>query len=142
MTSDPKSVAYRSAHQRIASLLGELGDPIAAMASVAAVLIDALPTASWGGSPMLRVPSQATPLLWEVFHADRVTPWSELQVAILAMESNANATEVERRTGGLWRGWAVICGGSTQCSRNCAGIHRETAPPRHSPEGGEGFPTP
>ena len=49
MTSDPKSVAYRSAHQRIASLLGELGDPIAAMASVAAVLFDALPTASWVG---------------------------------------------------------------------------------------------
>lgn len=49
MTSSQKSAAYRHAHQQVASLLGELNDPIAAMASVAAVLFEALPAASWVG---------------------------------------------------------------------------------------------
>lgn len=49
MTSDLKSAAYRNANRQIAPLLRDLSDSVAAMSSVAAVLFDALPDASWVG---------------------------------------------------------------------------------------------
>ena len=48
--SDPtKCSIYREAGQRIAGLVSGLNDPIAAMASAAAVLFEILPSASWVG---------------------------------------------------------------------------------------------
>jgi len=49
MTPDSKAAVYRNARLQLASLLAEVNDPVAAMASVAAVLFTALADASWVG---------------------------------------------------------------------------------------------
>ena len=49
MTPDSKAAVYRSVRMQLASLLEEVHDPTSAMASVAAVLFEALSNASWVG---------------------------------------------------------------------------------------------
>jgi L-methionine (R)-S-oxide reductase len=49
MSIEIRDAAYRKAHQQAAALLAGLNDPIAAMASVAALLFDSIPAASWVG---------------------------------------------------------------------------------------------
>ena len=49
MTDQSKDAIYRDARQRIAGLTADLDDPVAAMASVAAILFDLLPAVSWAG---------------------------------------------------------------------------------------------
>lgn len=49
MTIASRTDAYRAAHQQLASLLSDLDDPVAAMATVAAVLFDTIPAVSWVG---------------------------------------------------------------------------------------------
>ena len=49
METNSRIAIYLDARRRIAGLITELRDPIAAMASVAAVLFDLLPAVSWVG---------------------------------------------------------------------------------------------
>jgi L-methionine (R)-S-oxide reductase len=49
MTNDSKADAYRQAQQQLASLLSDLDDPVAAMATVSAILFDTIPAVSWVG---------------------------------------------------------------------------------------------
>ena len=49
MNDRDKTTIYLESRQRLASLIAGLQDPVAAMASVAAVLFESLPAASWVG---------------------------------------------------------------------------------------------
>jgi len=49
MRGNSKVAIYLEAREQITGLIAELRDPIAAMASVAAVLFDLLPAVSWAG---------------------------------------------------------------------------------------------
>lgn len=49
MNDRDKATIYLESRQRLASLIAGLQDPVAAMASVAAVLFESLPAASWVG---------------------------------------------------------------------------------------------